>query len=110
MQNKKQSIFKVWLKNLYSKFIETEKNLVHRFFNQTLNGNSGQSQWSDDVTDKNKIHSQVPIYDFLLGGEVDPKPIFGAMQRREKSFSALLGGSGGMLPLKNLEKMVFRIG
>ena len=41
---------------------------------------------------------------FCLGGEVDPKKIFGATQRREKMFLGLLGRSEGMLPWKILKR------
>ena len=43
---------------------------------------------------------QGSIYDFLFGGGVDPKKIFGAMQGREKNFLGLLGGPGACSPLQ----------
>ena len=43
------------------------------------------------------------------GGGVNPKQIFPATQRREK-FLGLLGGSEGIFPPENFEKIVLRIG
>ena len=53
--------------------------------------------------------NQGSILEFLFGGGVDPKKIFGETQRREKSFLGLLRCLGHAPP-ENFEKIVFRIG